>query len=344
MKKALSLIVLAMASVCLADAGAPTTVPAGKQEADHAAARAKWYKLQRVNYQEWARGKLGIKVDRNLTDAEHEAASKIWHDELNKAYVDGWDLDGDGKVTQEEFQQVGTGKADEAKRREKELLDKYDKNRDGKIDESELALMRGDQINEMEQEKIKAIIRKYDKTGKGFLNADEQAKLAKDRADEAKNAQELQMRNKEETRKLLEKYDLDKDGTLSEEEIRLMMEDHKKGAAAPSPSNASKRIAAVEDMNKKALAGDSEKLWLTDKANDAATRPASTSRPATEPAANPNAPGAVEKVVQPPNGHVSIVTHGGAKLTDWRPPGARRPAQAPATQPDTQPATAPAGQ
>ena len=146
MKKALSLIVLAMASVCLADAGAPTTVPAGKQEADHAAARAKWYKLQRVNYQEWARAKLGITVVRNLTEEEKDKASKIWHEELNKAYIDGWDADGDGKVTQEEFQQVGAGKAEEAKRQEKEMLDKYDKNHDGKLDESEVALMRGDQI------------------------------------------------------------------------------------------------------------------------------------------------------------------------------------------------------
>jgi hypothetical protein len=77
---------------------------------------------------------------------------------------------------------------------------------------------------------------------------------------------------------------------------------------------------------------------------------APTTEPTTEPAKDPNvggnpAPGATEKVVPlPGGGKVSIITHNGGRLTNWRPPGARpaRPVTPPISGPATQPATQPA--
>lgn len=110
--------------------------------------------------------------------------------ELLKKY----DKDGDGKLNEEERTAWRT-------EREKEMLAKYDADKDGKLNDEERKKMEAENPRRGFWQPDAETIKKFDKDGDGKLN-DEETKALRE------------ARQKE----MLEKYDADKDGKLNDEE------------------------------------------------------------------------------------------------------------------------------
>ena len=117
--------------------------------------------------------------------------------------LDKFDKDGDGKLDDDE--QAAMHKA-VAERRRQEMLKKYDKDGDGKLSKEERAAMPKPQPRQPSQEMLK----KFDKDGDGKLNDEERA--AAKAAREAERAQ------------LVKEFDKDGDGKLGKEERAAMGE------------------------------------------------------------------------------------------------------------------------
>ena len=75
-----------------------------------------------------------------------------------------FDKDGDGKLNDDE-------KAEAKAARKKEMLEKFDADKDGKLNDDEKAAMR--------EEVKKKMLEKFDKDGDGELNEDEKAEMLK---------------------------------------------------------------------------------------------------------------------------------------------------------------------
>jgi Ca2+-binding EF-hand superfamily protein len=125
---------------------------------------------------------------------------------LPEDVIKKYDKDGDGKLNDEERKAFRED-------RDKEMLAKYDVNKDGKLDDEETKKMRAENppFGRGGFGPDAEAIKKYDKDADGKLN-DEEMKAWRD------------ARQKEN----LEKYDADKDGKLSEEERRKMFDDLRK--------------------------------------------------------------------------------------------------------------------
>ncbi len=116
-----------------------------------------------------------------------------------------------------------------AQRRQKMMLHRFDKNKNGKLDDAEKA--------EIKKHKIE-FMKKYDKDGDGKLNPEERKALIEDRK---KNGPPGGMdKNKkrerkganltpEQRQKILKKFDKDGDGKLNQEERKAAMAARKKG-------------------------------------------------------------------------------------------------------------------
>lgn len=95
-----------------------------------------------------------------------------------------------------------------------EIMEKFDKDGDGKLNEEERKAARAAR-GEMMESRRKEMLAKFDKDGDGKLNDEEEAAM------------------KEERRKrMLERFDKDKDGELSDDEkaeMRKAMTDHRGG-------------------------------------------------------------------------------------------------------------------
>lgn len=117
------------------------------------------------------------------------------------------------------FGLLGAAHAEEGKKQRPhrkvspEMIAKYDKDGDGKLNEEERAALRADRM-EMREARKKEMLAKYDKDGDGKLNEEERAAAKADRK-----------------QRMLEKFDKDGDGELNEAEkaeMRKAMGPHRR--------------------------------------------------------------------------------------------------------------------
>ncbi|MCD6364801.1 MAG: hypothetical protein J7M14_02895 [Planctomycetes bacterium] len=111
------------------------------------------------------------------------------------------DSDGDGQLNRQERREAYQAL------RHARMLQQYDKNKDGKLDEQETTTMREARRRRMEQMRRRMVMRRFDRDNDGKLDKQEQA--AADAATERWRARR---------RELMARWDTDGDGTLSEEE------------------------------------------------------------------------------------------------------------------------------
>ena len=89
--------------------------------------------------------------------------------------VDKFDKDGDGELNEDERKAAREARRDKMKERREEMLKKYDADGDGKLDEEERKVAR---------EAMKArMLERFDKDGDGELNDDERAEMRKEMKD-----------------------------------------------------------------------------------------------------------------------------------------------------------------
>jgi Ca2+-binding EF-hand superfamily protein len=129
-----------------------------------------------------------------------DRGSRRLPEELLKKY----DKDSDGKLNDEEMKTFREARA-------KENLEKYDANKDGKLDEEETKKMEAENPRRRGFQPDAETLKKYDKNGDGKLD-DEESKAWRE------------VREKE----MLAKYDADKDGKLSDEERRKGFDEERK--------------------------------------------------------------------------------------------------------------------
>lgn len=140
----------------------------------------------------------------------------------SEAFMERFDTDGDGQISETEKQNARDTLKTEGKRpgrnqeeRRQKMLEKFDTNGDGQLDETERNAARQAMM-----------IKRFDADGDGQLNADEQAK-----ADEQRQ-------------KILDRFDKDGDGKLNKQErnrARKALHRHRKqnggGQGRPSQDN-----------------------------------------------------------------------------------------------------------
>ncbi len=122
----------------------------------------------------------------------------------------------------------------------KELIAKFDADKDGKLNREERQAMWEDwaqkhpeEVKKM-QERRKAFLDKYDTDKDGKLNKEERQAMRKDWAQ--KNP-EIAKKFEEHHKAMLDKYDVDKDGKLSREEFREMRQDRQANRPGPHHMN-----------------------------------------------------------------------------------------------------------
>lgn len=87
--------------------------------------------------------------------------------------IEKYDQDKDGKLNPSEMDEA---RKEMQESRKEEILKKYDKNGDGKLSDSEEAKMEKDRVEEVKQE----LIKEYDKNGNGRLDSSEKAQIKED--------------------------------------------------------------------------------------------------------------------------------------------------------------------
>ncbi|MFH1228505.1 MAG: EF-hand domain-containing protein [Planctomycetota bacterium] len=152
-----------------------------------------------------------------------------------------YDKNGDGELNAEELKQFRAdravwlynmkwdtnhdGKINPAERKaatKAEMLRKYDKDRDGKLNDTEMAQWKADQAAYKAE-----IIKKYDKNGDGKLNDAERAAMKADQ----------EARRNEALNKFIQKWDKDGDGSLNQAELAAFMQsEHKVRRSEPAPA------------------------------------------------------------------------------------------------------------
>ena len=82
-----------------------------------------------------------------------------------------FDKDGDGKLNDEEHAAAKAGRKEMMEARKKEMLEKFDKDGDGQLNDAEKEAMK--------EARKKMMLEKFDKDGDGELNDDEKAEMRK---------------------------------------------------------------------------------------------------------------------------------------------------------------------
>ena len=90
---------------------------------------------------------------------------------LPPGILEKFDKDGDGKLNEDERKAARLAGEDAMKARKAEMLKKFDKDGDGKLSEEEETAMR--------EERKKMMLEKFDKDGDGELNDEEKAAMRK---------------------------------------------------------------------------------------------------------------------------------------------------------------------
>ena len=188
-------------------------------------------------------------------DDDKKKEGKGKRGEMRKKLIEKFDADGDGKLSDDEKAKAreamkkrrGQGRSGGDKARggrgkgrpgggasadfRKKMLEKYDADGDGKLNEEE----RGKARKEMQKhfkERREAMLKKFDKDGDGKLNEDERkalhAEMKKRRGDRKRPGGPGKRPSPEMRKKLLEKFDADGDGKLNEDERAKARESFKK--------------------------------------------------------------------------------------------------------------------
>jgi Ca2+-binding EF-hand superfamily protein len=95
--------------------------------------------------------------------------------ELPPEIIKRFDKDGDGKLNKEEMAAAKAAREERMKAQKEEMLKKFDKDGDGKLSEEERKAMH--------EELKKRAIEKFDKDGDGELNEEERAEMRKEWGD-----------------------------------------------------------------------------------------------------------------------------------------------------------------
>jgi Ca2+-binding EF-hand superfamily protein len=122
--------------------------------------------------------------------------------------------DADGRGDRRGFQRDG-GRFGSRESRMADMLERFDKDGDGELNDEERQAAREAFRAEREARRQAWLLEQYDKDGDGVLNEEEQAQLDADR--EAREAERAK-REAENKQRALEAYDADGDGELSEAE------------------------------------------------------------------------------------------------------------------------------
>ena len=167
---------------------------------------------------EFERRRFDANRDGQLDEKEAAALaeSRARREKQRQDYMKKYDLDGDGNVTQQERDKVRD-------------IERFDADKDGKLDEKESAALAARQAERAKQRQD--YMKKYDLDGNGEVSRQEQTKVRhldrfdanKDGKLDEKEAAALAAHEKEdETRRadFLKKYDKNGDGQLSSEERR----------------------------------------------------------------------------------------------------------------------------
>jgi Ca2+-binding EF-hand superfamily protein len=192
-----------------------------------------------------------------LSDSERQAMIEDLQkqaEQLRQAYIAKYDADGDGQLNAQEQKAA----AEDALRQGQELrrqreLQRWDKNRDGALDEQERAEMENEQraLRQTAQRLQREWLRRWDADGDGKLSDSERQAMTDSLRQQAQrrlkemdadgdgtvSPKEFQAY----TLKLVEKYDADGDGKLSDQERQKMLQEEggswwgPGGADWPSP-------------------------------------------------------------------------------------------------------------
>lgn len=118
-----------------------------------------------------------------------------------------------------------------------QLLKKFDKDGDGRLNEQERAEAmkaikeKSASLNELREKNVQSVIKRYDKDGDGKLDQTELAAFLEEQRKMFENMRSRRFRNMQVPKEILAKYDKDGDGKLSPQERRAMFEDaHKRRA------------------------------------------------------------------------------------------------------------------
>ncbi|KPJ72584.1 MAG: hypothetical protein AMS14_07490 [Planctomycetes bacterium DG_20] len=133
------------------------------------------------------------------------------------------DADGDGRLSPDEWQALH--KAVQAER-ERWQLDRYDKNRNGRLDEDEQKASQEERAAYARAMAKRAELRAWDKNRNGKLDEDEQAAVSEYKERIRRQMEEARRRYQE----MIKKHDADGDGKLNEEERQAMYEDYRRQA------------------------------------------------------------------------------------------------------------------
>ena len=138
-----------------------------------------------------------------------------------------FDKDGDGKLNEEERAAAKEAMKGREEAYRKEMLEKFDKDGDGKLSEEEHEAAKKERMEKHEARK-KELLAKYDKDGDGELSEDEKKAIQKDLiGDKTKQ------------------FDKDGDGKLNEAEKeamkKAMRENHEKRGGPKGPGGPDKR-------------------------------------------------------------------------------------------------------
>jgi len=112
----------------------------------------------------------------------------------------------------------------------KQLLEKYDANGNGEIDEDEREKMRDDWRKRAEDQRRQWELQRYDANKNGQLDEEELAKKAADQAEREKRMAEWRVQAEERRKKWLAEWDTDGDGELSDDERKAMQDSYRRRA------------------------------------------------------------------------------------------------------------------
>ena len=118
-----------------------------------------------------------------------------------------------------------------------QLLKKYDKDGDGRLNEQERAEAmkaikeKSADLDELRDKNVQDVIKKFDKDGDGKLDKSELAAFLDEQRKMFENMRARRFRNMPVPKEVLAKYDKDGDGKLSPQERRAMFEDARKRRA-----------------------------------------------------------------------------------------------------------------
>ena len=149
-----------------------------------------------------------------------------------------FDKDGDGKLNEEERQEMVRAQRERFEALRKEREKQYDKNGDGVLDEAERAAMREAMSAEMAQARPE-LMKRFDKDGDGKLSAEERKEMIealRQRRPEGEDARQA----------AIKRFDKNGDGRLDEDERKAMMEAHRERVGKPENRPAAGKAAAPE--------------------------------------------------------------------------------------------------